>query len=145
MTPGIDPLKSAPLSVAEASTDVRGRYGAHCKTVYTGSIPVVASIILRTNPPMAKVNQAGACWLHARSQGDQSHTIRRWRWTFWLVVVAFAAGVIRIPASALQIARVLPLDVPLWYAILRALIGVIQVLIAIVMIRAYRRGGVWAA
>jgi hypothetical protein len=48
MTPVSGPARSATLSVAEASTDVRGRYGRDCKTVYTGSNPVVASIILST-------------------------------------------------------------------------------------------------
>ena len=32
----------------EASADIHGRYGGHCKTAYTGSIPVVASAILST-------------------------------------------------------------------------------------------------
>ena len=32
---------------------------------------------------------------------------RRWRWTFWLIVLAFLAGVLRVPASALEIAGVL--------------------------------------
>ena len=25
--------------------------------------------------------------------------VRRWRWTFWLIVVAFIAGVLRVPVS----------------------------------------------
>ncbi len=72
-------------------------------------------------------------------------TVRRWRWMFWLVLIAFAAGAIRVPVSALQLAGVLPLDVPAWYAALQAGIGVVQVLIAIAMFRGYRRGGVWGA
>ena len=30
------------VSVAEATTDVGGRYGGDCKTAYTGSSPLVA-------------------------------------------------------------------------------------------------------
>jgi hypothetical protein len=37
---------------------------------------------------------------------------RGWRWTFWLVLVAFGAGILRIPASALQLAGVLPATAP---------------------------------
>ncbi len=70
-------------------------------------------------------------------------TLRRWRWVFWVVLIAFAAGVLRVPLFGLQAARVLPLDVPLWYAALQALIGVVQVAIAVAMLAGYRRNGVW--
>ena len=29
-------------------------------------------------------------------------TLRRWRWTFWLMLIAFAAGIVRLPLSGLQ-------------------------------------------
>jgi hypothetical protein len=70
-------------------------------------------------------------------------TLRRWRWVFWLVLIAFAAGVLRVPLFGLQAARVLPLDVPLWYAALQALIGIVQVAIAAAMLVGYRRNGIW--
>jgi hypothetical protein len=28
--------------------------------------------------------------------------VRRWRWTFWLILVAFLFGVLRVPAAVLQ-------------------------------------------
>ena len=28
--------------------------------------------------------------------------VRRWRWTFWLVTVAFLAGALRVPAAACE-------------------------------------------
>jgi hypothetical protein len=34
--------------------------------------------------------------------------LRRWRWTFWLIAFAFLFGVLRIPASVLALAGVLP-------------------------------------
>src|SRR5713101_4977088 len=40
---------------------------------------------------------------------------RRWRWTFWLVLIAFFFGVLRLPASVLQIAGILPAGGPTWY------------------------------
>src|SRR5215208_5698005 len=39
---------------------------------------------------------------------------RRWRWTFWLVLVAFILGVVRLPASALQLIGVVPAQGPAW-------------------------------
>ena len=45
MSSVFDSLGSARTSVKEASTDIGGRYGGDCKSVYTGSIPVVASTI----------------------------------------------------------------------------------------------------
>jgi len=29
--------------------------------------------------------------------------LRRWRWTFWLILVAFLFGVLRVPASVLEL------------------------------------------
>ena len=71
--------------------------------------------------------------------------VRRWRWTFWLVLVAFLAGIFRPLASILQLLDVLPANAPDWYVELQAVIGGVQFLIAIAMIAGYRKGGVWAA
>ena len=70
--------------------------------------------------------------------------IRRWRWTFWLVVVAFLAGALRVVASALQLAGVLPSADPAWYVVLQGSIGLAQVPIGVAMLVGYRRGGPWA-
>jgi hypothetical protein len=72
-------------------------------------------------------------------------TLRRWHWMFWLTLVAFAAGALRVPVFGLQAVGVLSLDVPLWYAGFQALIGVVQVAIAAAMVAGYRRNGVWGA
>jgi hypothetical protein len=69
--------------------------------------------------------------------------VRRWRWLFWLIVVAFLAGAIRIVASALELAGVAPLDGPRWYAALQGAIGIAQLAIGIAMVRSYRRAGIW--
>ena len=72
--------------------------------------------------------------------------IRRWRWMFWLVLVAFLiGGVLRVPASILQLSGVLPADFPAWYVLLQALIGVVQVVIGVLMLAGYRREGVWGS
>jgi hypothetical protein len=70
-------------------------------------------------------------------------TLRRWRWVFWIVLVAFAAGALRVPVFGLQALGVMPLDVPLWYAGFQAVVGVVQVAIAAAMVAGYRRNGVW--
>ena len=71
--------------------------------------------------------------------------VKRWRWVFWLIVVAFIFGIVRVVASALQLMNVLPAVGPAWYIGLQAAIGVVQFFIALAMIAGYRKGGVWAA
>ena len=68
---------------------------------------------------------------------------RRWRWTFWLILVAFFVGVLRVPASALQLAEIVPASGPTWYEALQGAIGVVQFLIALAMLAGYRKAGVW--
>jgi len=70
-------------------------------------------------------------------------TVRRWRWAFWLVLVAFFAGLLRVPAAALQLTGNLATADPAWYVILQAALGVVQFLIATAMLRGYRKAGVW--
>jgi hypothetical protein len=38
--------------------------------------------------------------------------VRRWRWAFWLILVAFLAGALRVPASILELAGTLPAQGP---------------------------------
>src|SRR5438094_81709 len=64
-------------------------------------------------------------------------------WFFWLVLVAFLFGVLRLPASALQLAGTMPASGPTWYEALQGVIGVVQFLIAIAMVAGYRKAGVW--
>jgi len=71
--------------------------------------------------------------------------VRRWRWMFWLIFVAFLAGVIRLPASALELAGAIPRQGPAWYVVLQGVIGAVQFVIAIAMLVGYRRGGPWAS
>ena len=68
---------------------------------------------------------------------------RRWRWTFWLILVAFFVGVLRLPAPALQLAEIVPASGPTWYEALQGAIGVVQFLIALAMLAGYRKAGVW--
>jgi hypothetical protein len=71
--------------------------------------------------------------------------LRRWRWTFWLVLLAFLAGVLRVPVAILQLTGVLAADVPIWYVTFQGVIGLAQVAIGLAMLVGYRRAGVWGA
>ena len=70
--------------------------------------------------------------------------VRHWRWVFWLMLVAFGASALQVPATILQITGVLPDTNPLWYSLYRMGIAVIEVALAVWMIRIYRAQGVWA-
>jgi hypothetical protein len=71
--------------------------------------------------------------------------LRRWRWIFWLVLVAFLAGVLRVPVAVLQLTGVLAADVPAWYVAFQGVIGLAQVAIGLAMLAGYRRAGVWGS
>jgi hypothetical protein len=71
--------------------------------------------------------------------------LRRWRWIFWLILVAFLAGVLRVPVAILQLTGVLAADVPTWYVLFQGVIGLAQVAIGLAMLVGYRRAGVWGA
>ncbi len=70
-------------------------------------------------------------------------TFRCWRWTFWLVLIAFALGLLRVPASALQIAGIIPAAGPVWFEAIQGVLGAVQFLIAIAMFAGYRKAGAW--
>ena len=69
--------------------------------------------------------------------------LRRWRWTFWLVTLAFLFGVLRIPASGLELAGAIRTGDPSWYVLLQGFIGAVQLTVGLLMIRGCRRAGPW--
>jgi hypothetical protein len=71
--------------------------------------------------------------------------LRRWRWTFWLITVAFLAGALRVPAAVLQLTGALAAAAPTWYVVLQGLLGMAQFAIGLAIVAAYRRSGVWGA
>jgi hypothetical protein len=70
--------------------------------------------------------------------------VRRWRWIFWLIVIAFAFGILRVPVAVLQLGGWLEQPGPRWYAGVQAVLGVLQFGIAVAMLIGHRRGGTWA-
>lgn len=73
--------------------------------------------------------------------------VRRWRWTFWLITIAFLAGAFRIPVAVLQLSNVLPADGAPLYEVLQAAIGLVQFALGLTMLGrgGYRTGGPWGA
>jgi hypothetical protein len=71
--------------------------------------------------------------------------LRRWRWIFWLVLVAFLAGILRLPVAILQLTGALAADVPAWYVGFQGVIGLAEVAIGLAMLAGYRRAGVWGS
>jgi len=71
--------------------------------------------------------------------------LRRWRWMFWLILIAFGLGLIRVPVAVLQLLGTPAPAGPTWYVVLQGIIGVIQFAIALVMFSDYRRAGMWGA
>jgi hypothetical protein len=69
--------------------------------------------------------------------------VRRWRWTFWLILVAFLAGVLRVPMAILQLTGAMAADAPRWYVTFQGLLGVLQLAIGLAIVAGYRRAGVW--
>jgi hypothetical protein len=63
----------------------------------------------------------------------------------WLILVAFLAGVLRVPVAGLQLTGVLATDGPTWYVAVQGLLGVLQFAIGLAMVAGYRRAGVWGA
>jgi hypothetical protein len=68
--------------------------------------------------------------------------LRRWRWVFWLVLVATASMILDIPVTLLQLTGTLPALFPLWYSLCRIGASLIAVGIAMWMLQLYRRHGV---
>jgi hypothetical protein len=93
----------------------------------------------RWAPTVFLVVLVGFIWLLAVG------VLRRWRWTFWLILVAFLSGVLRVPVAILQLAGVLRASTPTWYVVFQGLIGLAQLAIGLAMLAGYRRAGVWGA
>jgi hypothetical protein len=53
---------------------------------------------------------------------------------FWLMLVAFLFGVLRVPAASLQLTRVLTTSAPTWVVFFQGLIGLVQFAIGLAML-----------
>jgi hypothetical protein len=71
--------------------------------------------------------------------------LRRWRWIFWLLTVAFLGGALHVPAALLELTGTLPTADPTWYVLLQAFVGLAQFALGPLMVAGYRREGIWGA
>lgn len=71
--------------------------------------------------------------------------VRRSRWVFWVLLLAFAAGVARIPLAVLQLSGRMTPEGPDWYVAVQGVLGIVQVVIAAAMFSGYRHAGPWGA
>jgi hypothetical protein len=55
----------------------------------------------------------------------------------------YQPSALHVLASALQFAGIMPSQGPAWYVALQAVVGLIQVVIALAMLAGYRKAGVW--
>ena len=71
--------------------------------------------------------------------------VRRWRWLFWLILVIFLLGVLRVPVTVLQLSGHMTTSSPAWYIAVQGVASVAQFAIALLMLVGYRGSGVWGA
>jgi hypothetical protein len=69
--------------------------------------------------------------------------VRAWRWTFWLILIVFAAGIRTVPVAAFEFTGKLPQQGPTWYVLFTAVVGLVQFAIAVAMLAGWRKSGVW--
>lgn len=69
--------------------------------------------------------------------------LRRWRWTFWPILIAFLSGVLRVPVAILQLTDAWPAHAPNWYLAYQGILGLVQFAIGLAMVADYRRSGTW--
>ena len=68
---------------------------------------------------------------------------KHWRWLFWLLLIANSFSILEVLATILQLTGVIPDPYPAWYSLYRMSIAILQVGIAVWMIRVYFQYGVW--
>jgi hypothetical protein len=69
--------------------------------------------------------------------------VRGWRWTFWLILIVFVAGIRTVPIAALELTGRLSRQGPTWYVLFTAVVGLAQFGIALAMLAGWRKSGIW--
>ncbi len=81
--------------------------------------------------------------LSALIAGVMVGVLKRWRWIFWLLLIANLAGALRVAVSVLELVGWLPLTGPQWYVEFQAVLGAAQFVLGLVMLADYRHKGIW--
>jgi hypothetical protein len=114
---------------------------AAAREVYDGQLPQAVRLPGNQRPAEIGALLVLTALLAVLSTG----VIRSWRWTFWLILVVFLAGILHVPAAVLQLAGIVPSQDPAWYVVFQAVVGLIQFAIALAMLSGYRKTGIWGA
>jgi hypothetical protein len=69
--------------------------------------------------------------------------LKRWRWIFWIMLLAFSASIIQVPLFILQLAQIVPAADPAWYTLFRLCAVIGEIGMAVWMIQILRHDGVW--
>lgn len=107
---------------------------------YASQLPQ-AVVSLTGNPSMA---EAGTLLvLTALLTVLSFGVIRGWRWAFWLILVVFLFGIVHVLTAVLQLTGIVSSQDPAWYRGFQAVVGLLQFMIALVMLAGYRTNGIW--
>jgi hypothetical protein len=112
---------------------------AAAPTVVADTVPVERETLARHPPALTFFVGAVLAVIALAVVG----VARRWRWLFWLLLIAFAASVLHVPVTLCQLAGIIAGGPPRWYVILQLGTELVQVLLAAAMVRLFRTDGVW--
>ena len=111
-------------------------------TALVVSYAIRPSLFIRGSPAMTKTALLfGAVF--SLEAFVAAGVLRRWRWMFWIILLAFGLAPLRIPFTLLQLTGVLSGGPPVWYGALQIMLSSVQFAIAFWMLRIYRRRGAW--
>ena len=96
-----------------------------------GSLQVAEIVFVVALSGLIGATSAGVAW--------------RWRWLFWVILVVFLLGVLRVPVTVLELSGQMAASSPAWYIAVQGVAAVVQFAIAVLMLAGYRRSGVWEA
>jgi hypothetical protein len=108
-------------------------------TIYTKVLMLESSTVDRYPLPATLFLGALLIFITVLIYGVLHH----WRWLFWLLLIANSFSILEVPATILQLTGVIPDPYPVWYSLYRMSAALVQVGIAIWMIRIYYQYGVW--
>ena len=68
---------------------------------------------------------------------------RNWRWAFWLTLIAFIAGALRVFTLAQELTGRLPYAGPGWFAATELALFLVGIGVGVAMYFGYRKAGIW--
>jgi hypothetical protein len=138
-TPAVAALQTALIALFAASGMILIAAYVAAPTVFADTVPLDRDALARHPPILTLFVGAVLALIAVVIVG----IVRRWRWLFWLLLLACASAVLHLPVTLLQLAGIVPGDTPRWYAILQLGSELVQLALAAWMVLLFRIGGVW--